>query len=82
MNTKKFYPSAKRFDEGRLYQSPAYLACMENRIQFEETAGWLCGEDISRLLDAYADILSDITEFECRHYFAEGYRLGRASAQG
>lgn len=34
----------------------------------------------TNFIDTYLDTYLDLVDLECRHYFAEGYRLGRESA--
>ena len=67
------YGRAKRFDEGKVYHSQEYIAFLKRRTQLEETAKSIYGVGVGLLLEEYADLLGDLTELECHHYFEEGY---------
>lgn len=73
----ELYREAKRFDEGTIYQSRAYGEICKRQFRLYDEMCALFGPQLSRLLEEYAMAVSDECDFECRHFFEQGYLLGR-----
>lgn len=67
------------FDESEAYQTGAYQlhSVMRNSLLFHLNRR--LDDDEREFLSDFLDFVSDETEFECQHYFLEGYRIGRES---
>ena len=67
------------FDESPLRQCEDYEKNSLAIQCFREFAEILDPE-VVKCIDAYLNTYLALVDLECRHYFAEGYRLGRESA--
>lgn len=73
------YQKAKRFDEGDIYQSQEYQDVCRKRWQLYEQICLRFGTQIAPLLEEYAAAIGDECDLESKHFFAQGYRFGRAT---
>ena len=71
------YREAKRFDESGIYQSDEYaaIAKQQNRVYKEICA--IFGPVAASLLEEYTAAIGDEMELECKHFFEQGYLMGR-----
>lgn len=72
---EKIYAKCAPFDESEIAQS---IACREISEELRAIRTFLKrrAPDIMECIDAYVDKYLEMVELECRHYFAEGYRMG------
>lgn len=77
---EELYQRAKRFDEGDIYQSEEYAQTVGERNELELKLRAKLGPPGTLLLEDYAAVLGEITELECRHFFEQGYLLGRTAS--
>ncbi len=77
---KKLYTEAPRFDEGELYQSEAYRETVRRRLEIYDRLVLEYGNNILSMLDSYTEAVYGEMELEARHFFAEGYKAGKADA--
>ncbi len=73
------FDACPRFDEGDAYQTEAYQihSTLRNCLLFHLNRR--LDDDAREFLSDLLDFMSDETDFECWHYFQEGYRMGRES---
>lgn len=76
---EKLYQQAKRFDEGDIYQSREYDIIARHQRELYKKMRGLFGPLIAPLLEEYTACLGDETELECRHFFEQGFLLGRSA---
>ncbi len=72
------YRKAKRFDESDIYQSQEYKDVCMRQLQLYEKLRRRFGAQITPLLEEYTAAIDDECDLENKHFFAQGYRLGRA----
>jgi len=77
---EELYHQAKRFDESELYQSDEYAAIAKAQMGLYKKMYALFGAVIAPILEEYHAAISDELELECRHFFEQGYLLGRRLA--
>ena len=75
------YASAPRFDEGHINQSPLYnkayhaLTVLEDKLRGELSPA---GQEI---LQDYQNTNYEAIEYECMHFFEQGWRMGRTAEE-
>ena len=74
---EELYHRAKRFDESDIYQSAEYDAVAKNQMALYKKMRVIFGPAIIPFLEEYTAAMGDEMELECRHFFEQGYRLGR-----
>lgn len=74
---EELYQRAKRFDEGEIYQSPEYDKIAKRQMELYREMRALFGPFIVPLLEEYTDQIGEECEMECRHFFEQGYRMGK-----
>lgn len=77
---EELYQRAKRFDEGDIYQSEEYTRLVREQSELGLNIRARLGLPGASLLEDYTAVLGDMTELECRHFFEQGYLLGRAAS--
>lgn len=74
-NMEVLFSRCVPFDEGKIAQSESYQEIHDElrsvRKFLERRA-----PEIMSCIDSYMDTYLELVDLECRHYFAEGYRLG------
>ena len=72
---EKRYIQCVPFDEGDIIKSESY---QEIQRELKATRKFLERRvpDTMACIDAYMSTYLELVELECRHYFAEGYRIG------
>ncbi len=73
------YQQAKRFDEGELCQSQQYSDICRRQLTLFQEMCLIFGPMLSQLLEEYTAAIGDECDFECKHFFEQGYLLGQAS---
>ncbi len=82
---EELYREAKRFDEGGLYQSEEYQRIAIRQVKLYKEMRVLFGGLFAKLMEEYFALQGDELEMECRHFFEQGYIMGRradSSGQG
>ncbi len=82
---EELYREAKRFDEGGLYQSEEYQRIAIRQVKLYKEMRVLFGGLFGLLMEEYFALLGDVLVMECRHFFEQGYIMGRwadSSGQG
>ena len=77
-NLESAFAACTPFDESPLRNSEEYQQISRSLLaarQFLDRHAPGTMADVDTYLDTYLDLV----DLECRHYFAEGYRLGRES---
>ena len=65
------------FDESPIRRSEEYISISKSLMAARQFLDRHFPGDTGNI-DAYLDTYLDLVELECRHYFAEGFRLGRS----
>ncbi len=77
---EKLYQRTKRFDEGGLYQTQQYTDICKRQLALSQEMRLIFGPMLSQLLDEYTAAIGDECDLECRHFFEQGYLLGKGSS--
>lgn len=72
---EKLYSKCVPFDEGEIVKSESYQAVRKELRLIRQFLERRAPETMANL-DVYVDKYLEVMEMECRHYFAEGYRMG------
>lgn len=78
----RVFNKAKRFDESELYQSPEYAKIAKRQVELYTEMRVLFGPFIAPFLEEYTTWMGEECELECRHFFAQGYLMGREENMG
>ena len=71
------YEETPRFDEGHFSDDPALSALYRRYLGVEDAIALHFSPLQLALLDKRLEFEREICEFECRHYFEEGWLRGR-----
>ncbi len=75
---RQAYEDAPRFDESRIFASKEYSSFTAKQMKlFNELYRRLSAEDF-RLVQKYLELSYDDCEFECIHFFEQGWLMGQA----
>ena len=75
---EELYHKAKRFDEGEAYQTEEYNLIAKKQWALCTMMREAFGEDLWVMLQEYVGVVNEEIEFECKHFFAQGYEAGKA----
>lgn len=72
---EKIFSKCVPFDEGEIANSES---CQNIRRELRAVRSFLERRDpqVMACIDSYVDTYLGLVDLECRHYFAEGYRMG------
>lgn len=75
------YSQCPRFDQSEFYQDPSAATVASRRLILRDFVlrHLLNEEAVEAAMEELEEILSDEAELEARHYFEQGYRMGRAA---
>lgn len=78
---EKLYKDVRRFDEGELYQSVEYKLLSRRRMEHHAALCKILGPQFSEEFSKFLEQMDEEIEYECLHFFAEGYFIGRAEGK-
>ncbi len=78
---EELYQQAKRFDECGLYQSQQYSDICKRQLTLSQEMRLIFGPMLGQLLDEYTAAIGDECDLECRHFFEQGFLLGKDSSK-
>lgn len=76
----ELYDKAPRFDEGDLYQSEEYSDHIRRRTECEVALELALGGRYE-LIEDFLEVVYEMTEFECRHFFEQGYLAAKKGSR-
>ena len=74
---EELYQKARRFDEGDLYQRPEHARIAKRQMELYTKMRVLFDPLIGPLLEEYTTQIGEEFELECRHFFMQGYLMGK-----
>ena len=76
-HVEELYREARRFDEGEFYQAEEYNRLSKIRMEHYDALYKMLGPRFSKELSQFVECLEEELEWECMHYFTEGYIVVR-----